>query len=106
SIRCEIYAVERLILRFDYDGAVEILELLKYEEFPIYRLVLSCKRSLNFNFSGAKVLTDLVPDSYFQSCEALARYRDELPSLMEGNPHEMFNELTDNIIIQLEREAY
>ncbi|RKD24055.1 hypothetical protein BEP19_06505 [Ammoniphilus oxalaticus] len=103
---CEIYAVQRLIKRFDYDGAVEIMDLLNWKDSSIYWLVSSCQRSLNFNFAAAKSLTDLVSDHYFESNHALARYRDELPLLDEGRPFEIFNELADNIIIQLEREAY
>jgi len=103
---CEIYAVQRLIQRYDYDGAVEILDLLNWQDTGIYRLILSCQRSLNFNFAAAKKLTDRVSDNDFQSCDGLIRFRDELPLLMEGKPYEIFNELTDNIIIQLEREAY
>jgi len=104
--RCEIYAVQRLIQRYDYYGAVEILDLLNWQDTGVYRLILSCKRSLNFNFAAAKKLTELVPDEEFQSCDGLIRFRDELPLLKEGKPYEIFNELADNIIIQLEREAY
>lgn len=103
---CEIYAVQRLIQRFDYDGALGILDVLNWEDTPIYRLILSCQRSLNFNFAAAKKLTDLIPEEQFQSCDGLIRFRDELPHLIEGKPYEIFNELTDNIIIQLDREAY
>lgn len=103
---CEIYAVQRLIQRFDYDGAVEILELLNWKDTSVYRLVLSCQKSLNFNFAEAKKIIDLVPNEDFEFCQGLTRFRDELPLLMNGEPYEIFNELTDNILIQLEREAY
>ncbi len=103
---CEIYAFQRLVKRFDYDGAMEVLELLQWQGTTLYKIVLSCQRSLNFNFQAAKGLTDQVPHHEVDTLLGCIRHIQELPLLIKGNPHEIFNELIDNIVIQLEREAY
>ncbi len=102
----EIYAVTRLIKRYDYDGACEILDLLEWQDNPIYLLIQSCQHCLNFNFKKALQLTDALDQDLFAAYPAIMRHIDELPILIEGKPHHIFNELLDNLIIQLEREAY
>lgn len=102
----EIYAVTRLINRYDYDGACEILDLLEWHENPIYLLIQSCQHSLNFNFKRAQELTDSINKEIFTPFPRIIRHIDELPNLIEGKPHHIFNELLDNLMIQLEREAY
>lgn len=104
--RCEIYAFQRLVKRYDYDGAVELLELLQWQGTILYNIVLSCQRSLNFNFYAAKALTDNVPEDIIKDLPGFVRHIHELPLLIKGAPHEIFNELIDNIVIQLEREEY
>lgn len=103
---CEIYAFQRLIKRYDYDGAIELLELLQWQGTVLYNIVLSCQRSLNFNFHAAKELTDQIPEQKIEAFPGFTRHIQELPLLIKGAPHEIFNELIDNLVIQLEREAY
>lgn len=103
---CEIYAFQRLVKRYDYDGAIELLELLQWHGTPLYNIVLSCQRSLNFNFQGAKGFIDQIAEEKIEAFPGFIRHFRELPLLIKGAPHEIFNELIDNIVIQLEREAY
>ncbi|RXT14960.1 hypothetical protein [Ammoniphilus sp. CFH 90114] len=103
----ELYAVYRLIQRYDYDGATEILEnILHLQNTSFYTLVLSCQRAVNFNFLEAKKLTDLIPQSVSSAYPSIHTYIQELPLLIKGDPHPIFNELMDQLVIQLEREAY
>lgn len=103
---CEIYAVTRLIHRYDYDGAIEMLDILQQQGTSFYRLVLSCQRAINFNFSEAKRMADPVPEEELSPYPGLSRYISDLPLLIEGNPPSIFNELLDQLVIQLDREAY
>ncbi|MBP1932958.1 hypothetical protein [Ammoniphilus resinae] len=102
----EFYAVIRLVERYDYDGAVEVLELLSLQDHPIYYLVSSCHRSLNFNFYGAKELLQEIKTPFSHQYTGITRYIQEIPPLIKGNPGYIFNELFDNIVIQLERDEY
>jgi hypothetical protein len=103
---CEMYAVSRLIERFDYDGAIEILDWLSMQDSLLYHVVLGCQRSMNFNFSEAEETLDQLSIELLQGYPGIIRYANELPELVWGHPHYIFNELLDNIIIQLKREAY
>jgi|GEM_PF-2871694 len=102
----EIYAVIRLLKRYDYDGAIEVLELLSLQNHPLYYLVASCHRSLNFNFYGAQELLKEIKTPFPHQYSGIRRYIQEIPPLIKGNPGYIFNELFDNIVIQLEREEY
>jgi hypothetical protein len=103
---CEMYTVSRLIERFDYDGAIEILDWLCMQDNLLYHVILGCQRSMNFNFSEAGEAVKQVPNELVISYPGITRYVNELPKLVWGHPHNIFNELLDNIIIQLKREAY
>ncbi|HJV45695.1 MAG TPA: hypothetical protein VJ824_08195 [Bacillota bacterium] len=99
-------AVSRLIKAFNYEGALEILDLYDQFDQSLIHLIDSCRWSMNFDFAKAESVLKDLPEKYILANPSIQRYVQELPSLRGGGPDEVFNELMDNIMIQLKRGTY
>lgn len=95
----------KLIERYDYGGAYEVLKEHGLENGDAGILVNVCRYSVNFDFHTAKYLLTTV------SQEAHAhplynRLKENLSALNDGHPDALMSELLENMRFQIVNEEY
>lgn len=97
--------IVKLIDRYDYGGALEILSEKGLEDANAATIIKSCKYAVNFDFQTAyKILMSLPEEKRNES--TVRNLSKNLKDLMDGDPNAMFSELIENIKFQLVNEEY
>lgn len=95
----------KLIDRYDYVGALELLEELGYKDTVPAILMNSCRYASNFDFKKAQRILSQLPDETKNRRE-LRELHDNLTDLIDGDPNALFSELIENIKFRLVNEEY
>lgn len=97
--------LKRLISRYDYGGAFELLEELGFKETDLAILVNSGRYAVNFDFYTSKrILYDLSDE--LKDHHIVRLLDDNLQALINGEPDEIFSELIENSIFQIKNEEF
>lgn len=97
--------ITKLVDRYDYVGAYELLceQGLKTSDPAV--LINSCRYAVNFDFKTArKILMDLTEET--KGTKEIKELNENLKALMDGNPHAIFSELIENIKFQVVNEEF
>ncbi len=97
--------IVKLIDRYDYGGALEILLEKGLENVDAAIVIRSCKYAVNFDFQTAYNIIMSLPDEK-KNDPIVSKLAKNLKSLIEGDPNAMFSELVENIKFQLVNEEY
>jgi len=100
-----VLVIQKLIERYDYGGAHEILKEKGMEKTDTAILINSCRYSKNFDFFTArKYLRQLTKDgAQHKTCKALST---NLEALINGDPDALLSELLENLKFQIVNEEY
>ncbi len=100
-----IQVIKKLIERYDYGGALEILKEKGLENTDSGILINSCRYAVNFDFYMAhKILKGLSAEARKnQGCIDLLA---NLDALNNGQPNALMSELLENLKFQLVNEEY
>lgn len=97
--------VSKLIDRYDYGGALEMMGEQDLESTDAAVLMDSCRYAVNFDFVTArKKLLHLSPE--FRKTPEIKELEKNLMDLIKGDPHALFSELLENIKFQVVNEQY
>lgn len=97
--------IVKLIDRYDYGGALQILNEIGLTDNDITILVESCKYAVNFDFLTAYKTIERLSDEGKKSGKMIELI-DNLKHLLKGDPNAIFSELIENIKFQLVNEEY
>lgn len=95
----------KLIDRYDYGGALELLEELELKDSIPGLLMNSCRYAANFDFKTAQRILSKAPEEKKKEREYID-LMDNLTDLIEGDPNALFSELIENIKFRLVNEEY
>ncbi|MCT4593000.1 MAG: hypothetical protein N4A57_01800 [Anaeromicrobium sp.] len=96
--------MERLIERYDYGGAIEMMEIEGILNHKALNILYSCKHRLNFDFKSAmEEIEKIKPNSRDKTIKTLEAY---IKLLEYGSAEEIFSELIENTKIQLLSSRY
>ncbi|SCZ81273.1 hypothetical protein [Acidaminobacter hydrogenoformans] len=95
----------KLIDRFDYGGALDILEELGLRDTDPAILLDSCRSAVNFDFNTALVKLGRLEDDFAKN-KSVLRLKKNLQQLISGVPEAVFAELLENTRFQLVNEEY
>ena len=95
----------KLIDRYDYGGALELLSEIGLENTDAAVLMDSCRYAVNFDFKTAKHLLYNLTDE-FEEDKDIKELKKNLQRLMDGDPDAIFTELLENTKFQLVNEEY
>lgn len=97
--------IVKLIDRYDYGGALEILNEKGFGETNAATIIKSCKYAVNFDFHTAnKILMVLSHEK--RNEPTVLELSKNLRELIDGDPNALFSELIENIKFQLVNEEY
>lgn len=97
--------IVKLIDRYDYGGALDILSEQGLEKTDVAILMDSCRYAINFDFKKAnRILGDISPR--LKDGNAIKKLSKNLRELYEGDPHAIFSELLENIKFQIVNEEF
>jgi len=100
-----IRLIEKLIERFDYRGAIEIMEMEDDLNLRTLKVLYCCKYRLNFDFESAlNEVVDLIENQIKD--KQIMNLKINLEALIAGKPNEIFSELLENTKIQLVNRRY
>jgi hypothetical protein len=97
--------VTKLVDRYDYGGALEMLVEQGLENTNPAILMDSCRYAVNFDFKSAKKKLSRLSDDMRRKKEIQAIERN-LNDLVKGEPSALFSELLENIKFQVVNEQY
>lgn len=95
----------KLIDRYDYGGALELLSECGLENTDAAILMDSCRYAVNFDFKTARQLLYNASDELLESKDLKALIRN-LNDLVDGEPEAIFSELMENVKFQIVNEEY
>lgn len=95
----------KLIDRYDYGGALEILEELGLKDSVPGIVMNSCRYAANFDFKTAQRILSKLPEDVKKTRDIIELH-DNLAELIEGDPNALFSELLENIKFRLVNEEY
>lgn len=96
--------IKALIERYDYAGAIELIEDIEDVDIIGIKLLYSCKYAINFDFDSAyNALFDIEDEKLNKIIVSL---KNNLKELIEGRPNTIFSELLENTKIQLDNRRY
>lgn len=95
----------KLIDRYDYVGALELLEEMGFKDSSAAILMNSCRYAANFDFKTAHKILSKLPGPLKQTRE-MVELEQNLSDLMDGDPNALFSELIENIKFRLVNEEY
>ncbi len=100
-----VQVIQKLIERYDYGGALEVLKEKGMEKTDTGVLINSCRYAKNFDFSTArKHLRHLSQEGIkHKTCKGLA---SNLDALINGDPDALMSELLENLKFQIVNEEY
>lgn len=97
--------IVKLIDRYDYGGALQMLKEQGLDTTDAAVLMDSCRYAVNFDFKSAKKkLMHLSPS--FHKTPEVKEIEKSLSDLIKGDPHALFSELLENIKFQVVNEQY
>ncbi|WP_432665746.1 hypothetical protein R9X47_05585 [Wukongibacter baidiensis] len=97
--------IVKLIDRYDYGGALDILNEKGLENTDVATIIKSCKYAVNFDFETAyNILMHLSNEKKDE--KKIAELRANLKDLINGDPNAIFSELIENIKFQIVNEEY
>ncbi|WIF94987.1 hypothetical protein [Caminicella sporogenes] len=97
--------IVKLIDRYDYGGALQVLNERGLDDSDVAVIVKSCKYAVNFDFKTAFKIIQNISDE----CKENRRIKElinNLKHLIKGEPDAIFSELIENIKFQLVNEEY
>lgn len=97
--------IRKLIDRYDYGGALDLLKALGLGDSDPAIVINSCRYAVNFDFRTARSLLAKVSETY-QKDPKIVEMLKNLELLIDGNPDAMFSELMENIKFQIVNEEY
>jgi hypothetical protein len=97
--------VRKLVDRYDYGGALDLLNDQELGNTDVAKVINSCRYAVNFDFKTARYLLGTLSEGEKnkQKCKDMAK---NLEALIDGNPDAMFSELMENIKFQIVNEEY
>lgn len=99
------HVINKLIERYDYGGAYDLLVHAGYEDTAAGRIINSCRYAINFDFKTAFYhLNEL--DETVEGEKIIKNVRANLQDLIRGEPGAIFSELLENIKIQIVNEEF
>lgn len=97
--------IVKLIDRYDYGGALEILDEKDLIDIDSAIIIKSCKYAVNFDFKTAhSILKGLSEEK--KNHKEIVKLTKNLKELIDGDPKAIFSELIENIKFQLVNEEY
>lgn len=100
-----INVIKKLIDRYDYGGALELMQEEGLDKTDAAILMDSCRYAINFDFKNAKrALYGLSLE--FKNTKEVKEIDKSLNDLIKGDPNEMFSELLENIKFQIVNEEF
>lgn len=97
--------IVKLIDRYDYGGALEILDEKKLKDTDAAIIIKSCKYAVNFDFKTAFSILKGLSDEK-KNHKEIMKLTKNLKDLIHGDPKTIFSELIENIKFQLVNEEY
>lgn len=97
--------IKKLIDRYDYGGAFQVLIEKGMDNADCTKIVNSCRCAVNFDFKNANMVLEELSADVEQS-KIIVQMRRELVKLEEGHIEIMFSELLENIKFQIVNEEY
>lgn len=101
----EYEIILRLVQRYDYSGALEIMNDQGLESSTAAVLMDSCRYAINFDFATAKRILRLLPPEMQQSSE-VKWLKANLKDLIAGEIEPMFSELLENIRFKIVNQEF
>lgn len=95
----------KLVQRYDYSGALEIMNDQGLETSSAAILMDSCRYAINFDFATAKRILRLLP-AELQSEPEVKWLRANLKDLIAGEIEPMFSELLENIRFKIVNQEF
>lgn len=99
------FVIEKLIERYDYGGALEVLVNNELENTDLGILLDSCRHAVNFDFETSRFLLNHLSEES-KKREEVKFLLKNLRELIEGDPVAIFSELIENIKFQIVNEEY
>ena len=97
--------IVKLIQRYDYSGALEIMNDQGLDSSNAAVLMDSCRYAINFDFSTAKKLLRTLPQD-FQKEPEIKWLKENLKELISGEIEPMFSELLENIRFKIVNQEF
>ena len=95
----------KLIDRYDYGGALELLHQNDLEESDVAIIIDSCRYAINFDFKTARYLINQISEEKKKNKEVIF-LKKNLENLIYGDSGSIFSELIANIEFQIVNEEY
>lgn len=95
----------KLIDRYHYGSALEILEDIKLENTDVYKIIESCMYAVNFDFKTAHSVLEEIEDEKKQALE-VRELIINLENLIKGEPDAIYSELIDNIKFEISSKEF
>lgn len=95
----------KLIDRFDYGGALDVIEEIGYKDSDTAILLDSCRSAVNFDFKTAMLKLDKLQGEILKD-KSVVWLKKNLQALIDGVPEAIFSELLENTRFQLVNEEY
>lgn len=97
--------IKKLTERYDYGGALDVLTHHEKMESDAFRLIDSCRSSVNFDFVMAlERLKDLSQEK--RELTSIIELKANLEALIQGEPDALLSELLENVKFQIVNEEY
>jgi len=97
--------IMKLIDRYDYGGALEILQENDLEESDVAIILDSCRYAINFDFNTSRYLLNQLTEETKKKTE-MKELKKNLERLIDGDPLTIFSELAENIEFQIVNEEF
>ncbi|MCD6435681.1 MAG: hypothetical protein J7L15_04775 [Clostridiales bacterium] len=97
--------IHKLIERYDYGGAYDLLLDDSREESNAGKIINSCRYGINFDFKTARYHLNIL-DENVDKLAVIQSTKKNLDELMKGDPSAIFSELLENIKIQIVDEEF
>ncbi|WP_079492581.1 hypothetical protein [Maledivibacter halophilus] len=98
-------AIIKLIDRYDYGGALEILQEMDLKNTDEAIMIKSCKYAVNFDFNTSYYILNSLSEEK-RNHKIVLKLIENLKALIEGEPQALFSELINNIKFQIVNEEY
>ncbi len=97
--------IMKLVDRYDYGGALEVMDELELSKTTPAILMNSCRYAVNFDFQTAIRLLDQLSDEMKQD-KIVKELKKNLKQLNDAEPNALFSELIESIKFKLVNEEY
>ncbi|MBM7562182.1 hypothetical protein [Fusibacter tunisiensis] len=97
--------VKKLIERYDYGGAFEVLKEVGLEKSNGGVIIDACRYAVNFDFETARKKLNTLSEAMIKN-EACTKLKKEFDALNEGQPDALMSELLENLKFQIVNEEY